>query len=195
MYGNVSGLEIDTSLVHKDNPYRNRIYTQPLGSPVYQSKRFDLITALDVVEHITDDAAAIQNMARMLRDGGRLLITVPAFMALWDEHDEMNLHHRRYTVAALRNLLAPHGRIVQMRYLFPSLFLPKLAIRCVNKMRRKKVPQHRLPSPRLNQWMTNLCLAEHELTSWMRIPFGTSVMAILEKPIEVPAIMPHLAAA
>ena len=78
----------------------------PAGRPVYDDPawRFDLITALDVLEHIDDDRAAVASMAAMLRPGGLLVVTVPAFKALWDEHDAINHHRRRYTAGGLDRL-------------------------------------------------------------------------------------------
>lgn len=66
----------------------------------------DVVVAFDVLEHIEDDAAAIREIHRILRPGGRLLVAVPAGMDLWSAHDEAVGHVRRYTrdglVAAVR---------------------------------------------------------------------------------------------
>ena len=51
--------------------------------------------------------SAIGDMLAMLRPGGKLLITVPALMALWDRHDEINCHYRRYRIADLRRAVPP----------------------------------------------------------------------------------------
>lgn len=122
------GIEIDKNTLIPGNPLHSRIYDRPLGDPLYEKMQFDLITALDVVEHIEDDQSAVDHMMQMLVPGGTLLITVPALPALWTQHDEMNKHFRRYTRQSLTELLAPHGELLDCRYLYTSLALPKLCL-------------------------------------------------------------------
>ncbi|HZG53808.1 MAG TPA: class I SAM-dependent methyltransferase, partial [Pyrinomonadaceae bacterium] len=62
----------------------------------YADASFDLVTALDVVEHLDDDAAGLREMRRVLRPGGRALLFVPAFMWLWGVQDDVSHHRRRY---------------------------------------------------------------------------------------------------
>jgi SAM-dependent methyltransferase len=183
-FGHVRGIEVDERLLDPDGPYRDRIFTEPLGDPRYDdpSWRFDLITALDVLEHIDDDRAAARAMVRMLRPGGLLVVTVPAFELLWDEHDEINHHHRRYTIARLRRVLRGIGlERVRLRYLFRGLFAPKLAVRLINLGRRRKVAQHGIPSPRVNAMMRRLCEAEDRVLARVPVPFGTSVLAVARR--------------
>ena len=70
---------------------------------------FDLAVALDVLEHVTDDEAALGELARVLAPGGRLLVTVPQYGWLWGEHDVLAHHHRRYTRALLLARAAAAG--------------------------------------------------------------------------------------
>ena len=67
---------------------------------------FDLAVALDVLEHVADDGAALRELARVVAPGGRLLVTVPQYAWLWGEHDVLAHHHRRYT----RSVLLAAGR-------------------------------------------------------------------------------------
>ncbi|MBV8381660.1 MAG: class I SAM-dependent methyltransferase, partial [Planctomycetaceae bacterium] len=85
-FGTVRGIEVDEGLLDPGGPFRDRISTRPLGDAVYDDPawRFDLITALDVLEHIDDDRGAVTAMAAMLRPGGVVVVTVPAFELLWD---------------------------------------------------------------------------------------------------------------
>jgi SAM-dependent methyltransferase len=64
----------------------------------------DAVTALDVLEHIESDRAAVREMARVLRPGGVAVVTVPAGMALWSDWDTSLHHYRRYSRKQLRNL-------------------------------------------------------------------------------------------
>ena len=75
----------------------------------YSGASFDLVTALDVVEHLDDDVAGLREMRRVLRPGGRLLLFVPAFMFLWGVQDDVSHHRRRYTLPELRQKLEQAG--------------------------------------------------------------------------------------
>lgn len=57
---------------------------------------FDIVTALDVLEHVPDDRAATEEMIRVLKPGGLLVLTVPALMSLWSDWDVALHHQRRY---------------------------------------------------------------------------------------------------
>ena len=58
---------------------------------------FDVVAAFDVVEHVPDEDGILAELARVLRPGGRLLISVPAYQWAWSGHDVANGHFRRYT--------------------------------------------------------------------------------------------------
>jgi SAM-dependent methyltransferase len=90
-------------------------------------KAFDVVAALDVIEHIADDAAALRGIRRAARDGGGLLLTVPQHPALWSATDEAARHERRYTRRRLVTAVESAGwRPVRVTS-FVSLLLPLLA--------------------------------------------------------------------
>ncbi len=183
-FGHPRGIEIDERLLDPDGPFRNQISIQPLGDPCYEdpSWRFDLITALDVVEHIEDDRNAIASIVRMLRPGGLLLVTVPAFEFLWDELDELNCHHRRYTVGGLKEILnVPELELVRIRYAFRSLFLPKLLIRWVNEAGFCRVAPESIPPTSINRIARQYSILEDRLLNTIPLPFGTSVFALARR--------------
>ena len=91
---------------------------------------FDVVTAMDVLEHVDDDLAALAELRRVLRPGGLLLATVPAYGFLWSEHDEALKHRRRYTAHELRNKLTVRDFAVERTsYFITALFFPILAMR------------------------------------------------------------------
>ncbi|RUL81634.1 class I SAM-dependent methyltransferase [Tautonia sociabilis] len=186
-FGSVRGIEVDERLLDPIAPHRGRISTRPLGDPIYDdpSWRFDLITALDVLEHIDDDRGALSAMAGMLRPGGLLVAMVPAFALLWDEHDERNEHRRRYTAGQLRRMLSEAGLgRVRVRYLFRSLVAPKLAVRLINAGRPpgRRLSQHGIPAPSLNAAARRLCELEDRLLRRVPIPMGSSLLASARRP-------------
>src|SRR3954469_23371771 len=75
------------------------------------------VTALDVLEHVPDDAAVVRGFHRLLQPGGLAVVTVPASMALWSDWDEALHHHRRYDRRQLEALFPSEGwEIIYVNY-------------------------------------------------------------------------------
>lgn len=93
----------------------------------FRDGSFELICATDVIEHLDDDVTALAGMRRVSTQAGRLLLTVPAYQALWSESDVQLHHRRRYTARRLRRAVTDAGwRVERMTY-FNSLLLPVIA--------------------------------------------------------------------
>ena len=180
-FGPVRGIEVDERLLDPAGTFRSRIFTKPLGAGEYDGWRFGLITALDVLEHIEDDRAAARALGDMLEPGGHLVVTVPAFMSLWDTHDEINQHYRRYSMSELRSLLEPVGTILQLRYWFHSLYVVKRAVAMLNRHRATTITQHRVPPTPLNALAAGFFRMEARMLAPLALPFGTSVVAVVRK--------------
>jgi len=99
----------------------------------------DLIVALDVLEHLPDDRAALAEIARVLRPGGALLLTVPAWPVLFSDHDRALGHYRRYRAATLRPLLAAAGLDIARLSYFNSLLFPAAAAVRLGQRARQQV--------------------------------------------------------
>ena len=78
-----------------------------------RSASMHCVVALEVVEHFADDLAVVREAFRVLRPGGVLAASVPAFMSLWRSHDELYGHHRRYTRAKFVTLLKAAGVTIE----------------------------------------------------------------------------------
>lgn len=79
---------------------------------------FEIVAALDVIEHIPNDNLAVNEMVRVLRPGGIMVVTVPAMMCLWSDWDESLHHQRRYSKKSLRNLFQiPNLEILHSAYI------------------------------------------------------------------------------
>jgi SAM-dependent methyltransferase len=96
---------------------------------------FDLAVALDVVEHV-DDVRALRELRRVVRTGGHLLVTVPAYDFLWGPHDVANGHRRRYTAGRLVRAAQEAGWSATSCSYFNTLFLPAAIVRRVWLRRR-----------------------------------------------------------
>lgn len=86
----------------------------------------DVALLLDVIEHVDDDTALLMQAAQQLTVDGIVVVTVPAWPALFSAHDTALGHHRRYTPAALRAAIASSGLgLVDDGALFASLLAPR----------------------------------------------------------------------
>src|SRR5262249_11286674 len=93
---------------------------------------FQVVGAFDVLEHLPDDRKVLRALRRHLAADGRLVLTVPAHMALWSHFDEFSGHCRRYSMATLRQALGESGFEVEyltpfMAALFPLVWLGRKA--------------------------------------------------------------------
>ena len=145
---------------------------------------FDCVTSFDVIYHrwVEDDAAAVREMARVLKPGGVLLVRVPALRILWGAHDEAVHSRHRYTRGELRRLLEGAGlRVVRATYA-NSLLLPLVAARRgLDRLTgREGSDVGFLPAPL--EWTFHGLLKAEAL--WVRrfsFPLGSSVFALARK--------------
>src|SRR5206468_11686434 len=87
-------------------------------------RTYHLIAALDVIEHIDDDHAALAAIAAKLKPGGKLIITVPAHSWMWSAHDTLNHHRRRYSKRTLKQLVEGSPLGLEKLGYFNSLLFP-----------------------------------------------------------------------
>lgn len=98
---------------------------------------FDVITCLDVIEHVADDAGALSELHRVARPSAFLIVTVPAYAFLWSAHDDANLHYRRYRRADLRRTALECGWKTTFETSFNSVLLaPITAVRLLRRFAR-----------------------------------------------------------
>jgi SAM-dependent methyltransferase len=103
-------------------------YEFDVRKPTFEAE-FDAVGLFDVLEHLEDEAAALAGVRRLLRAGGRVLVTVPAYEWLWSRSDALARHKRRYGFVGLRRRFEEAGfEVVYESGFFLSL-LPALAVR------------------------------------------------------------------
>ena len=149
----------------------------------YDDGSFDLVTALDVIEHLDDDVAGLREMRRVLRRKGRLLVFVPAFMFLWGVQDEVSNHRRRYTLPGLLRAVEAAGFSVEWSsYANISFFLPVLVVRSVMRwLRLRAATEYGINISVMNGPFSSLFAAERFILKSGRLPFGVSAVCIARR--------------
>jgi SAM-dependent methyltransferase len=146
----------------------------------YDDGTFDLVTALDVVEHLDDDLAGLREMRRVLRPDGRVLLFVPTFMFLWGLQDDVSNHRRRYRLPELRRVLEQAGfEIERTTYANITFFLPILLARKLMRATGIKAEsENNINVPALNGLLGGMLGAESVVLKYMNIPFGVSGLCV-----------------
>jgi SAM-dependent methyltransferase len=144
----------------------------------FEDNTFDVVGLFDVIEHLDDDIAPLKEASRVLREGGIVVITVPAGENLWSRIDEASYHKRRYTRERLKLILS--GVSLEVRkidYMFMSLYLPMYLIR-----KHKKDMAETLKIKKVTNILMKAAFdAERMLSKFVPLPFGTSLMAVAQK--------------
>ena len=186
--GEVVGLEpSEASLAAARARDVGRVVHGSLERAPFDDGEFDLATALDVIEHIDDDRGALAELRRVVRPGGFLLVTVPAYPWLWGPHDEANHHRRRYTRRALLGAAASAGWTPRRTTHFNSILLPPAAaVRIVRRRTAGGGAEARSELHLTPAWLDSLLeqplRAEASLiASGRRLPAGLSLLAVFER--------------
>ena len=150
----------------------------------YDDDTFDLVTALDVVEHLDDDLAGLREMRRVLRPGGRVLLFVPTFMFLWGLQDDVSNHRRRYRMPELRRVLEQAGfEVERTTYANITFFMPILAMRKLMRLTGIKAEtENNINVSALNGVLGSMLGAESAILKYVNIPFGVSGLCVARKP-------------
>jgi SAM-dependent methyltransferase len=168
----------------------------------FDDESFDLVAMLDTIEHVPAEDVAWDEVRRVLRSpdaaggrpGGRVLVTVPAFMFLWSRNDEINMHQRRYSAPELRRKMEEHG-FKLLRISYNNFFIFPVAAGLILLRRGRSEPKLASPhfdedayqvemepaSPAVNALLGTLGKAEVGLMKLGGLPLGTSIIAIAEK--------------
>ncbi len=189
-YGEASGIELSPEAAEIARGRGDlEVRIGRLEELPWESGTFDLITCMDVIEHTPDDRATLRELRRVARPGGWLIVTVPAYQALWSPHDVANHHYRRY----VRGMLAPAAReagweVLRMTSFNSLLLAPAAVVRLSQRWRQPVVdgdykPELRLGPAWLNDLLERAMLWE---AGWLgkgrTLPAGLSLMAVLRNP-------------
>lgn len=172
--------------------------------PAWRRSQFDLMTFLDVIEHVDDDVSFLKNYLSQLKPGGLVVITVPALMLLWSDHDVLNHHRRRYTARQLRDVILEAGLVPERityfnSLLFPIIALVRLAMRFKNHLQAHINRAHRQPAhtdfernlSSLNGLLKVIFASERFFLRRLTFPLGTSVLCLARTARAVETSIPQ----
>jgi SAM-dependent methyltransferase len=149
-----------------------------LESLPFPDDSFDLLFALDVLEHISDDVGALRELRRVAGPGARLVVTAPAYRWLWSAHDKDHHHVRRYTLRRLRDRGVAAGWEPRIATYFNSLLLAPIALVRAAPRRNGRSDLDLVP-PALNRVLEQpLRLEAQAIARGARLPAGVSVATV-----------------
>lgn len=166
---------------------RNRGHTQLLRADLTRlpiaDASFDVVTSLDTLEHIEDDAAALAEIRRVLRPGGHALLTVPAHPWMFSAHDRALHHVRRYRRGEFRDKIARSGlQLRKLRYINVGLFPLVAAVRLLRPDKGdSRSDTTGLPPAPINALLKAVFASEACLT-WLPATWGVSLLAVARRP-------------
>lgn len=145
-------------------------------------RKFDVVTLLDVIEHVKEDGASLQTLSSMLNPRGRIVVTVPAFNFLWSQHDDENHHQRRYRRRDLVNLAHQCGLSLDYISYFNFWLFPLVAgVRLFRKIfpYGESWQDMRMPDEVGNRVLQSVFGSERHVVGRMSLPFGVSLLAVM----------------
>jgi len=144
-----------------------------------------VVCALDVIEHIDDDLSALTEFRRVLRSGGTLVVTVPAYRFLWSKHDDRLGHRRRYRRSELVATLRRAGFDVSRATYFHAWLLPIAVLVRKTPLRRffdDGAEEASYVHPVVNAVLGSICRVERSVVSRVDLPAGMSLLAVATVP-------------
>jgi SAM-dependent methyltransferase len=183
-FGDAEGVDVSSEALDfcRKRGLQN-VRQSPAETLPYGDMSFDLVTGLDVVEHLDDDVAGLQEMRRVLRPRGRMLLFVPAFMFLWGVQDDVSNHRRRYTLPELSRKLREAGLTVERAtYANLTFFLPILIGRWLMRLTGlRPASENKITMSALNGFLGWIFGAESWWLRRMNFPFGVSIIYVARR--------------
>jgi SAM-dependent methyltransferase len=190
-YGRVAGFDLTwRGLAFAAARGRRGIVQGSIGAIPFRTACADVVTSFDVFQCLPTDveATAIRELVRVLKPGGRLVMTVAAFEMLRGEHSVLAEEVRRYTPAGLRRLVEGAGfEIERLTCTSASLFPLLLVVRTLQRLQSGgALPagewEIRVPPAPLNLALTAVLGLEALLLRAVNLPFGSSILCLARKP-------------
>jgi SAM-dependent methyltransferase len=185
-FGEVTGVDRSAEVLGLAGARGFQVLQGDIASLPLASDSADVMVAMDVLEHLDDDGEAARELFRVLRPGGLVVITVPAFRWLWGSQDDVSHHRRRYTRAELEALLSGAGFVLHKVSFFNFfLFLPTwLGRRLVALLGATVLSENTLTPPWLDRPLGAIFASEAGVLRRLDFPVGVSLLALGRKPCQ-----------
>ncbi|MEO0649649.1 MAG: class I SAM-dependent methyltransferase [Planctomycetota bacterium] len=190
--GRVFHSDVDLDSLHHctDRGWPHGVVSSGYALP-YQNDSFDLVCMFDAIEHIPDDNAVMREVARVLRPGGHVFVSVPAYQFLYANNDRVAQHERRYTRGGLARVFEQAGLDVRRNthsniFLFPAILPAVLGIKTLEKVFNKQADSDHTnltwPIPKAVHGACHAAFAaELPLSRRFNWPAGHSIAALARK--------------
>lgn len=182
-YGEAEGVDVSDDALEFCRKKGLKVHKGLAEELPFEDESFDLVTALDVVEHLDDDVAGLKEMHRILKKDGKTLIFVPAFMWLWGVQDDISNHRIRYTRKEIVERLEKAGfEIERATYANITFFAPILAGRVIMKLTGiKPESENNVNVSALNGFFGKIFSSEKYWLKKANFPFGVSIVIVAKK--------------
>ena len=149
----------------------------------FSKKKYDLILATDVIEHIKNDKKIVKSLNKILKKNGLIVVTVPAYQFLFSKKDQALKHFRRYNIINLKKLFSTNFKILKISYYNFFLFVPIALViiffklinhQFINKTEKK-------PNIMINFIFYSLFKMEKFILKYFNFPFGISIISVFKK--------------
>lgn len=182
-FGTSEGVDVSDDALEFCRKKGLKVHKGLAESLPFEDESFDVVTALDVVEHLDDDVSGLKEMHRVLKTGGKTLIFVPAFMWLWGVQDDISNHRIRYTKKQIVERLEKAGFTVERAtYANWTFFAPILAGRTLMKITGiKPESENNVNVSALNGIFGKIFSSERLWLKKFDFPFGVSIVITARK--------------
>lgn len=154
------------------------------GKQRHIGKRYDLITALNVLGDVNDDEQSLKEMCSLLRPGGKLLISAAAHGVWVKGNESFEEGRRRYNLVQMKKLLGNYGQLRRIGYIHGLDLVVRLAEGIGSRLGLQSIAGGG-SSDKFNHLMNELLMAEYKSTRYIPLLTGTIIMAVVVKPVVV----------
>ncbi len=149
----------------------------------FSKKKYDLILAADVIEHIKNDKQIVKSLNKILKKNGLIIVTVPAYQFLFSKKDKALKHFRRYNITNLKKLFSSNFKTLKLSYynffLFAPIALAIIFFKLINHQFINKTEKK--PNSILNYIFYSLFKLEKFILKYFNFPFGISIISVFKK--------------
>ncbi|MBF0363784.1 MAG: class I SAM-dependent methyltransferase [Oligoflexia bacterium] len=188
-YGTITGIDVSEESLNicKKRGIDRVVKADVLNLP-FENNSFDMIFSFDALEHFENDTAAIHELSRVLKNDGAIIVTVPANMLLWSNHDVSYHHFRRYTSHDLKVKFCNNGfKMEFITYWSMAIFFPVLMLRKIRTFFAKSDKQVKSDFfIKIPIWIERTLNNIQVCESWLikkgvKLPVGVSLFCVVKK--------------